>query len=419
MPQIHKRQTDEQIRSVLAGYVSGELTLEAAALQLGVGRSRFFALLSGYRRDPAGFSVEYRRSGRPFLSADDEAAIRQVLLDDKRLVDDPDVPVRSFNYAAARDRLEKDFEVKVSRPTVVARAKAIGCYAARRRAKAVHDRVVLTDNAGELVQHDSSHHLFAPDAGAKWHLITSIDDHSRFLLFAGLFDQETAWRHILAAQSLVLDHGCPLNYYVDNHSIFRYVERRGSIHGRWDIPTDGVDTQWKQALGRCGVGVIYASGPQAKGKVERPYGWLQDRLVRTCAREKITRIDDGRAVLRAEVERYNCRQVHSTTLEIPAVRLERAAREGRTCLRPFEPPAPARSVKDVFCLREERVVDAYRRISLFTKSLRVPKAPPRETVAVNMVPDAALKTVELRMWWRGQMVDVQHVDAADLKEVHF
>ena len=53
------------------------------------------------------------------------------------------------------------------------------------------------------------------------------------------------------------------------------------------------------------VKVIYAMSPQAKGKIERPYGWLQDRLIRTCVRENITEINDAQKVLHEELDRYN------------------------------------------------------------------------------------------------------------------
>ena len=46
-----------------------------------------------------------------------------------------------------------------------------------------------------------------------------------------------------------------------------------------------------------GVDVSYALSPQAKGKVERPYQWLQDRIVRTCALEKISAMEEVRAIL--------------------------------------------------------------------------------------------------------------------------
>ena len=45
-----------------------------------------------------------------------------------------------------------------------------------------HDREVITNYPGELIQHDSSHHQFAPYAAKKWYLITSIDDYSRLIL---------------------------------------------------------------------------------------------------------------------------------------------------------------------------------------------------------------------------------------------
>ena len=54
-----------------------------------------------------------------------------------------------------------------------------------------------------------------------------------------------------------------------------------------------------------GVDVAYALSPAAKGKIERPYRWLQDRIARTCALEKLTTLEEARVVLREEVSRYN------------------------------------------------------------------------------------------------------------------
>jgi len=69
-------------------------------------------------------------------------------------------------------------------------------------------------------------------------------------------------------------------------------------------------------LNDLNVDVTYALSPQARGKIERPYQWLQDRIVRTCAREKIREIDEAQKVLEEEVGRYNYHQVHSTTGEV-------------------------------------------------------------------------------------------------------
>jgi len=65
-------------------------------------------------------------------------------------------------------------------PTIIDRAKKGGFYIKRSKSKA-HDREVVTNYAGELVQHDSSHHKWSPYSDKKWYLITSIDDCSRYL----------------------------------------------------------------------------------------------------------------------------------------------------------------------------------------------------------------------------------------------
>jgi hypothetical protein len=90
----------------------------------------------------------------------------------------------------------------------------------------------------------------------------------------------------------------------------------------------------------------------SKGKIERPYRWLQDRIVRTCALENITDLEEVRGVLREEVDRYNNHQVHSTTGEIPSIRFDNAGKSGISLFRPFSLPKPYTSPKDIFCLRE-------------------------------------------------------------------
>ncbi len=139
------------------------------------------------------------------------------------------------------------------------------------------------------------------------------------LLYADFVMEENTWVHIQAVQSVMQTFGLPLRYYVDNLRVFRFVQNRDSVWRTHHLETDEVDPQWKQVLRQLKVDVVYALSPQAKGKVERPYRWLQDRIVRTCALEKITAFEDIRTVLREEVHRYNYHQVHSTTGEAECV----------------------------------------------------------------------------------------------------
>jgi transposase len=402
MDQLHKRFTDDQIRLLYRRYCEGMMSRTEIEEILGIGKTRFFALLKAYRQNPEDFSITYIRNGSPKLSEQAEAEIEQALLREKALIEDPRLPINEYNYSALRDRLRKK-GIQVSVPTIIQRAKRLNCHKPRRKAK-VHDREVVTTAVGALVQHDASLHLWSPYAQEKWTLITSIDDYSRKLLFADFFPQETSWSHIQAAQRLMQHYGIPLRYYVDNLRVFRFVQYRDSFWRNHVLQTDEIDPQWRQVMRLMGVEVTYALSPQAKGKVERPYRWLQDRIVRTCALEKLTSLEEVRSVLQDEVDRYNNHQVHSTTGEIPAIRFAQAKQAGNSLFRPFTLPKPYTSLKDVFCLRDTRIVDGYRRISVFNKSIEVPKVPLREDVELHLVPDLIKQTIECRIWWEKIMV---------------
>lgn len=402
MGQLHKRFTDEQIRVLFQGYVQGQLSRADLEEMMGISKTRFFALLKKYRLDPDSFSLAYRRSMPPRLPAAVEAEIERALKREKEMVEDADLPISGYNYTAIQDRLAAK-GMSVSLTTIIKRAKQLDCYKPRKKRK-THDREVLTVSIGALIQHDASTHLWSPFAQEKWVLITSIDDYSRKLLFADFFPRETTWAHIQAAQAVIQTYGLPVRYYVDSLRVFRFIQGRDSFWRKHVLETDDVDTQWRQMMRLLGVDVAHALSPQAKGKVERPYRWLQDRIVRTCVYENLSALEDVRSVLKAEVERYNNRQVHSTTGEIPNMRFQKARNEGNSLFRKFTLPEPYRSPKDVFCLRANRMVNAYRRISLFTHEIEVPNVPLREDVDVHLVPDVTRQLMHIRIWWNNKMV---------------
>jgi len=416
---LHKSFSDQQVKALLERYVSREIKLEHIVGVLKIRRSRFFEILGEYRADPQGFTVAYQRKSSPRkLAPEIEKNILRELRFEKQLIGNPDVPLRSYNYSYVRDRLREVYRQKVSVPTIIKRAKEHDFYLSKPKRKA-HDREVLTNYVGELVQHDSSHHKWAPDAGVKWHLITSLDDHSRLMLYADFVDRETSWDHISALESVVLHYGVPYAYYTDCHSIFRFVQGRDSIWRKHYLVTDDIDPQWKTVLRECGIDPRYALSPQAKGKIERPYGWLQDRIVRTCARDNVTTISQAREVLQAEKHRYNYRQVHTTTGEVPIMRFRRALREKRTLFREFEVPPPFRSTKDIFSLKAERVVDQYRRISFNNLEFKLEGVSVRDRVQLRIVPDVGDGLAEIRFWSEDRFLGIRKIKSDSLNLVHF
>jgi hypothetical protein len=420
--QLHKRLTSEQARNILAKYQSGELKAKEAINYLEISRSRFYVLYNKYESDPSIFSIEYCREtiNRRISQEAEDRILSELKIEKEKIIDNPAVPTKIYNYSYIQNLLKQKHGIKVSVPTVINRAKENGFYKAK-PPKKIHDREVITNYVGELCQHDSSHHLFAPDGKIKWYLITTIDDYSRKILFADFFLEERTWWHILALQSVILKYGAPLKYYPDQHSTFRYVKDRDK-HNPWNTFTkftDDIDPQWKQVLVDCKVGITYALSPQAKGKVERPYQWLQDHLVRTCVREGITNIEDAQKLLQAEVRDYNSKRVHSTTKEIPDIRFNKAIRENKTLFREFKLESPFQSAKDIFCLRAIRTVDSYRKISIKGCELKVPGVMPKQDVELRMYPDFKTGLIEVRFWHNGQFAGWQKVKITDLPIVQF
>ena len=138
--------------------------------------------------------------------------------------------------------MKKKYHQEVSLSTIINRAKREGFYKAKKQEKKAHDREVSTQYIGQLIQHDSSHHKFSPYADERWCLITSLDDYSRLLLYARMVERELSWHHIVALEYVFLTYGIPFRYYVDSHSIFRFVQGRDSMWRKHYLVTDEADT---------------------------------------------------------------------------------------------------------------------------------------------------------------------------------
>lgn len=414
MGHIHKRFTDSQVKELLQRYLQKEIERKYIQSILGIGKSRFFELVRAYRESPDQFSVQYTREvpTRCIDPAIEQNILKELAID-RKAIRNPQIPLKRYNYSYVQKRLRSTYHQKVALSTLIDRAKKHGFYLKDRR-KRIHDREVLTRYAGELIQHDSSVHLWAPAAGEKWWLITSLDDFSRFLLYATLLKRESLWAHLMALQSVVMKWGFPYAYYVDCHSFFRYVRGRDEIHQNFHLVPESYETQWKQVLTECSIKPIYALSPQAKGKIERPYGWLQDHLIRTCIRENIHTLEQGNQVLNQEVHHYNYVQIHSTTGEIPSLRFQRALKAKQSLFREFKLPPPLRSVKDLFCFRLQRFVDPYRRITLHGTQLKVNGVNPRDLLTLRIYP-ISTEVSEVRCWSEDKLVDTQTVKNEDLR----
>jgi len=124
MAQIHKRFTDDQVRGLFQRYIRKEVARKYLQEMLGISKSRFFILLSEYRKDPEKFSIQHSRS-KPTRWIDPaiEANILKELVVDKEMILNKAIPLFRYNYSFLQGQLEKKHKQEVSLSTIIDRAK--------------------------------------------------------------------------------------------------------------------------------------------------------------------------------------------------------------------------------------------------------------------------------------------------------
>ena len=176
MVQIHKEFTDSQVKELIERYLKNEIERKYIQEVLGIGKTRFFALKKEYRKNPNEFSIKYTRKTKTIkISQSIEHNIIKELQIEKGMIQDKDIPLRYYNYSYIKNLLDERYNQKVSLSTIIDRAKKNDLYLKKRPRKDPHDREVLTNYIGEIIQHDSSYHLWSPPAKEKWLLTPDVN----------------------------------------------------------------------------------------------------------------------------------------------------------------------------------------------------------------------------------------------------
>jgi transposase InsO family protein len=209
-----------------------------------------------------------------------------------------------------------------------------------------------TSGPGALFQHDSSYHLWLPSTRRKQYLILTKDDYSRRVVGVRLVEVETSFEHLQSVKQTVTAYGIPLAYYLDNHSIFRFVLHQG-VHVRYKLREDEGESQFRRALSSLGIGMIYTGKrqAQAKGKVEKIFDYFQRRLPYLCEKHKVKDCVEAQKILEDLVSYYNDQRIHEETSEIPTKRWQQAINNGKGKLRA---PEPSVDLKKVFSIHLQR-----------------------------------------------------------------
>lgn len=174
-----------------------------------------------------------------------------------------------------------------------------GMWRVERREKApFHQWRERRHCSGELVQWDTSVHNWVEDRGPRFYLIAMIDDATS-RLFGRFVEHDSAEENMRTAKKYLELYGRPVAFYTDKAGMFETSAKLGEDRDA-EPPT-----QITRALSELGIGRISAHSPQAKGRIERCFGTLQDRLVKQLRLSGARSLEQANVVLEEFLKDWN------------------------------------------------------------------------------------------------------------------
>jgi transposase len=304
----------------------GRRTVAAAASVLGISERQAYRLLVRYQEN-GGFGLVHKARGRT-SNRSHNLGVRKYAVDLVR------THYADFGPTLATEALEERHGIRVGRETLRRWMMAEGVWLSRKQRKTFHQPRLRRESYGELVQLDGSEHRWFEDRAEPCTLLVFVDDATSKLMQLRFVPSESTASYFAALRGYLKEHGCPVAFYSDKHSVFRVRQDTKGGQGM---------TQFGRALSELNIEILCANSSQAKGRVERANRTLQDRLVKELRLAGISEMEAGNAFLPGFMERYNQR------FTVPPARAENLHR-------PLQ--VVASRLNDILCHREQRYVGA-------------------------------------------------------------
>ena len=159
------------------------------------------------------------------------------------------------------------------------------------------------DFFGEMVLLDGSIHDWLEGRGPKMTLMAYIDDASN-IIFGEFYPAETTESAMRSFKKYIKKYGIPLKIYFDRHSIYKTTRQPNldeSLKGKRPL------TQFEKVLEILNVEPIHAYSPEAKGRIERLFETLQDRLIKEMRLANICSLEEANKFLKTYLHKHNDR----------------------------------------------------------------------------------------------------------------
>ena len=337
-------------------YEAGKIRAQRAAELLGITKRQFRRLVAAYRQRGI-VGLAHGNRGRSPANRISEAVRQEIL----RLAKET---YRDYNDCHFTEELAEQAEpILVSRSTLRRIRRATGQGSPRkRRAPEYRSRRERYPQAGMMLQTDGSRHDWLEGRGPWLTLVAMIDDANNEVPWAVFREEEDAAGYFLVLEQVCMSKGIPQSIYADQHTIFQSPSQPSieqELYG--ELPR----TQFGRLVDELGIQLIAARSPQAKGRIERLWGTLQDRLIKELRKAGANDLESANRVLAAYLPKFNAR-----------FQIE-AAQSGSAYL----PWPPDRDPAHYFCFKYTRTVTNDNTIPFNNHRLQIPPGPGRKSYA--------------------------------------
>lgn len=247
---------------------------------------------------------------------------------------------RDFKPKFAAEKLWKRDKIKVSDEKMRQIMIEAKLWHVRRHKTEVHPWREPKAYCGEMVQMDGSHHAWLEARGPKLVLMGMVDD-ARNRFYGRFYAYEGVYPAMNVLEGYIRRYGLPQSLYVDKHSTYKTVR-----HPSEDelLKGEEASTQFERATQELGIKLIHAHSPQAKGRIERAFATLQDRLVKELRLASVSTLAEANRFLDGYLPRFN-------------TQFEREPREPEDLHRSLP---KGLKFEEIFCLKTVRtILDGY------------------------------------------------------------
>jgi transposase len=354
-----------RFESVLDRHERGELSQIEAAEMLGI-TERTFRRWRDRLREEGPSGLLDRRIGKPSSRRAAAAEILRMLGLYREVY--PDFTVKHFH-----EQLQKRHNYKLGYTVTRLQLQVAGLVRPAPRRSAHRKKRPRRPLPGMMLHQDASRFAWLPGDRRQYDLVVTLDDATSAIYSAFLVEEEGTASSFRGLREVIEQHGLFCELYTDRGGHYFYTPKAG------EPVSKSVATQVGRALGQLGISHIAAYSPQARGRSERAFGTLQDRLPKELRLAGITTLQAANQWI---AQTYIA--AHNAAFAVIPEQQGSAFVPDRAGLAP-----------DILCIQEERQVGNDNTVKWHGRSLQIPPSPGRAhfvraTVRVHEYPDGSL-----------------------------